>query len=105
MEELLTTLRDLGVYVPENLDAAGLLRHARKLNPWTVSIIHVDKGFIATTRNARFTAKDSGEELLEAVAYRDTTPEGAALNLILEQLEAKRYTVYDTTYKLSAQQR
>ena len=93
MEELLTTLRDLGVYVPENLDAAGLLRHARKLNPWTVSTGQDDHdlGWYAFTK--------ASEKVWAASEAQ------AVLELLLIQLKAQRYTVYDTTYKLSAQQR
>lgn len=97
MKHILARLLELDIHIPDNLDDESLLRLAKRLNPWTVTVEpHPEE---AGTYRA-YTRKDLTGEVFCA-----NTPHEAALGLLLYQLDEKRFTSHDTTYKTSAANR
>lgn len=91
LETTLDALRGLGVYIPEGLDDTQLTNLAKALCPWTMTIEPVGDLFCASTRRSgkgeAITADSSGE---------------AGMELVLQHLEGKRYSAFDTQYKTNA---
>lgn len=95
MQKTLLELRTLGVHIPEDLDSDALLRLAKLLCPWIMTVDTVQEP--SQTYYRAYTRKDQTGDVVEA-----GTPELAAFTLLHLQLKAGRYTPYDTTYKQSS---
>jgi hypothetical protein len=94
MEKLIQDLENLGVHIPKNMDDAQLLRYAKQLNPWIVSVSQLEDG----TWVARTSTNDKS-------ACGGVTPQHAALYLLYTQLREGAYELRDVGYKLTASQR
>jgi len=97
MEELLSTLRELGVYIPQdavNWEDAQLTKYAKELCPW---ILYVEAVEDADLPYAAYSRKDKSGDM-----YYSTSSAKAALGFILLQLQQKRYTAADTRIKADA---
>ena len=95
MEAILTKLRALGVHIPEGLDSSALVRLAKLLCPWTLTVDSIQEAQDVYYR--AYTRKDQTADVAEA-----STPELAAFTLLHLQLQAGKYSAQDTTYKTSS---
>ena len=95
MQDILTKLRALGVHIPEGLDSSALVRLAKLLCPWTLTVDTIQDAQAVHYR--AYTRKDQTDAVAEA-----STPELAAFTLLHMQLEAGKYTAQDTAYKTSS---